>query len=724
MAWVSPQRLIGRWQPEMFRAEYLELDRELRGSNEYVALREFVHIDTAVANDSTSPRWRADTLEIKRSYGTSRDVSRGSLPDYSLPAEAILVARRWASEPSVHYWNESLYSGGGTASPNLWVLASNSGESIAWLERELSSEIGLRQLQRAGIGSVHNMLSSDLLLDIQVRRRDIDERRALNEVLLRNLRSDMYSASYRALRRPIILTGETFEERLREFERFLSEDTLFDSADAFFVEAATRNESSNLFVIRSIGQRDDHSDASGEFLDTDTSEVDAAWRNWYWSDFDENPYRIFNSLLFPEFRLPNHLLTRTTAARLSFAPEGELGRFGVPGFEAFASAFDDSFDLTGEFSESEFADNWLESNEQLGLTAEIESLCEQFGVPSEEVGQLARDNGFVSQLGVWATATYRPALAVRVIREQRIAGAYLLFGSPQTSAANESYGWLDDMGMAFQEILSPPPQIVEEAARRESLRRLSWLMHQINSPVGKARRALQDIHEFLQHQPTLAEQLVPDKETVQKRLQTRQNADPSRFTLASRLAHAMKQIEDVRRVAYQVKRLKRVQGELPHREFDLIPLLRERIHTCAEGNVGLDVDVDLPKSLQVTGNAESIREAIEEVLHNACREMAEHHVTKSTIVVRTWVDDSHVHFSISDNGLPAGATLMNDPFEEDASTYAKKGRGSGLGLAIVRETFAAHGGDCSLTENYDGDGERISGVTFSASMSITTRRNS
>lgn len=722
MAWISPQRLIGRWQPEMFRAEYLELDRAIDGSNDYVALSEFAHIDATIANKTAGARWRADTLEIKRSYGASRDVARGPLSDYSLPSEAILVARRWASEPNIHYWNDSLYSGGGTASTNLWVLASNDGESIAWIEGELTSEIGILQLQRAGVGSTLNMLSSELLLDVRVSRRSAEERRALNDVLVRNLRSDMYSASYRALRRPIILTGETFEERLREFERFLAEDTLFNSADVFFVESATKNESSDLFVIRTIAQPEEASDTSTHFLDTDTSEVDASWREWYWSEPNQSPYRVFSSLLSQDYHLPNHLLTRTTTTRLPFAPEEESVRFGVPGFEAFTSAFESSIDGSGEFSESEFAKQWLEENEKLGLTAEIAALCDQFGVPAEDASQLAGNSEFTSQLGEWASATYRPALAVRVIREQRIAGVYLLFGNSQTSGASEAYGWLDDMGMAFQEILSPPPQIVEEAARRESLRRLSWLMHQINSPVGKARRALEDIHTFLQRQPELAQQLVPDEETVRKRLQTRQNADPNRFTFAARLAHALKQIEDVRRVAYQVKRLKHVQGELPHRDFDLITLLRERVHACAEGNVGLEIVVELPNTMPITGNAESIQEAVEEVLHNACREMAEHHVRKSTLTIRSWLDDSHVHFSIADNGLPTGTSLMNDPFEEDASTYAKKGRGSGLGLAIVRETFAAHGGECSLTENYDDEGERVAGVTFTASLSIASRR--
>lgn len=239
MAWVSPQRLIGRWQPEMFRAEFLELDRVLAASDEYVSLSDYVHIHDIHAANGDAGRWRADTLEIKRSYGSSRDFDRRVLPDYVLPSEAILVGRRFASEPSIQYWNDTLYSGGGTASANLWVLASNTDESIAWVERELASEFGLLQLRRAGVGSSLNLLPAELLLEVRIKRRGPDERRSLNQVLIQSLRTDMYSASYRALKRPIILTGETFEERLREFERFLAEDTLFSSTDVFFIESAT-----------------------------------------------------------------------------------------------------------------------------------------------------------------------------------------------------------------------------------------------------------------------------------------------------------------------------------------------------------------------------------------------------------------------------------------------------------------------------------------------------
>lgn len=724
LAWVSPQRLLDRWQPEMFHPIYIELDRIIGNSEEFVPLREFVHIHTAAHDRSVNRRWRADTLEIKRSYVVSQETSSGVLPDVTLPNEAILVPKRWTGEPTIQYWHDALFSGGGTASPHLWVLSAKDSESIAWLERELASELGLLQLQRAAIGAQFAFLPAESLLELRIRKRTLDERRALNNVLIPTLRSDVYSASYRALKRPIILTGETFEERLREFERFLSEDTLFNSADVFFVESATNNQASDLFVIRPIGRESRGSHPPADLVVQDAADIDIAWREWYWSDPDLNPYRVFNSAVGHEHCLPGHILLRTTARRLPFQDDDNALHFALPTFLSFASAFDSS--PSGglpEFTEAKFAVNWLEANEMMGLSREVEALCAKYKLAHTDVARLAKDEAFVTELSRWASAVYRPALVVRVVRDKRLAGAYLLFGDMQVSDCAAAHAWLDDMGMAFQEILSPPPRIVEDAARRESLRRLSWLMHQINSPIGKAKRALEDISIFLENHSDLASELVPDEDTAKRRMRTRKNADYSRFTLASRLAHALKQIEDVRRVAYQVKRLKRVQGDLTHSDFDLASMLRDRVNACLENLPAMEVTWEVPQAMSVLGNAESIRDAIDEVLHNACREMSEHNVCPPAMTIRAWSEGSLFHISIGDNGLPGDARLMDDPFEEDASTYARKGRGSGLGLAIVRETFAAHGGECSLTENFDETGERVSGVTFAASINVSRRRN-
>ena len=120
------------------------------------------------------------------------------------------------------------------------------------------------------------------------------------------------------------------------------------------------------------------------------------------------------------------------------------------------------------------------------------------------------------------------------------------------------------------------------------------------------------------------------------------------------------------------------------------------------------------------GNAEILNEAFSEVLNNACRELKEQDVTQPVITIRAWSTDGVVRITIRDNALPADGLLISNPFDEDASTYAKQGRGSGLGLAIVRETFRTHGGSCRLFENRGEDGARVAGVTFDASLPLFT----
>lgn len=715
MAWVTPGRLDERWLPEMFRAEFLELDRLLSNNDAYVRLGDFVGVSTAEVTPQSRVHWRADSLEIKRFYAYTKEESRDFLPDIALPHEALLVTKRWSNQPRIHYWNDSLLLGGGSASPNLWVLTPKDTDSIAWITQELTSEIGQLQLKRAALGSLSSFLTLESLLEIRVRMRPPEELKAISSTLINRIRLEINSSSYKALKRPIILTAETFEERLREFERFLSEDTLFEASSVFYVEPATTNRDSRLFVVRAIGRRSVAFENENSFVFEDSTEAGNEWLRWYWSKLEDGPYRVFNSLVGHEFELPSFLLMRTSLGSLSFLDGNGNSKSAVPPFSIFAESIDhNTLAESLEPTAVAFAKKWLEYNESKGFSSLLRELCVKLNVATEAPGLLAESEKLTAELLNWASNTFRPALAVRVFRHDRVVGAYLLFGDSQLMDATSVYSWLDDMGMAFQEILSPPPKIVEDAARRESLRRLSWLMHQINSPIGKAKRALEDVTAFLANNPSLKQQLVPDENTVRMRMQTRPHEDFGRFTLLSRLEYAIKQIEDVRRVGYQIKQLKRVQGNLPRNSFDLGQLLRELVSSCAESIPSLEVKDCIIESHTVVGNKESLREAIEEVLHNSCRELLEHHAAPPAIVLSAWKDGGRTYFSINDNGLPCDQSLLSDPFEEDASTYASRGRGSGLGLAIVRETFRAHDGECFLEENFDEEGERMPGVTFTA----------
>jgi signal transduction histidine kinase len=317
----------------------------------------------------------------------------------------------------------------------------------------------------------------------------------------------------------------------------------------------------------------------------------------------------------------------------------------------------------------------------------------------------------------WARRVYRPVLALKVWRGESIVGAYLLFGEDQTRDYVAEYSKLDDAGIALADVLRPQTDLLEDVTRSESLRRLSWVMHQLNGPVGRAKSALEDVIEFLNDHPDLARMFVPNDEKARRRASMPGNAPLDRQTLNARLQDAMKAVADVRKIAYQVRRLRRVQGDLPKSLLDLSQLLQDRSHSCREQLPRLNVECDELAEISVFANTDSIREAIDEVLSNSCRELRERCVDDPKLIVRCWSQGDTAWISITDNALPETVRLIFDPFEEDASTYAASGRGTGLGLAIVRETFRAHGGSCSLTENFTEEG-RAAGITFVGSLPL------
>jgi len=364
-----------------------------------------------------------------------------------------------------------------------------------------------------------------------------------------------------------------------------------------------------------------------------------------------------------------------------------------------------------EVEEQVWADVWSHIQESTVSDTDARYVSEN------KVGQSSVSPELEHALFDWARTVYRPVLALKVRRGNAIVGAYLLFGEDRLEDHAVAYSKLDDIGVVLADILLAPSELIEEAMRRESLRRLSWVMHQLNGPVGRANKALEDVQEFLGQYPQIGESLVPNEEKAKRRSAMPGGVGLDRQTLANRLQDAMKAVTDVRKIAYQVRRLKRVQGALPKGAFNLGHLLRSQCASCPERLPELDIQTEGIDDLQVSANLDSISEAIEEILNNSFRELRERKVDSPLIQVKWWAIHDEAWFSIGDNALPTDQRLIDDPFAEDASTYARSGRGSGLGLAIVRETFRAHGGGCTLTENSNENG-RLPGVTFTAHFPV------
>jgi signal transduction histidine kinase len=708
-AWLSAQHLDESWGPEMCRPEYLSLERRLSFDKDFLLLGEIAEVVSTPA-DGTE-KWYVDARGARRRVMQDRKNEQRSSLVTHLPQRAILVTRGWASAPNVHYWNQGIFRGDGAASEIFWVLQSHSEESIAWLQRELTREDGLLQLRRATAGSLMPHLTREALLNIRVRRLSVEERELANHVVLDSTREHVSSLRSRNVRRPFILTGQTFEERINQFERYLEVEGLFVRNDAFFVEPATGSRGSNLFAVRPILSAESFDPAVNLLKPQDDPEVKAKWRAWFWDASDLETHRVFNSLSSRD-ELPAHLLVRTVAKRPPAVLDNLRSMYLLPQFGAFRDAVLPNLQAGEGVEEQVWCDIWSRIQEVAVPTATDKDLS----------ATAVKRNGFSSfeseqSIFDWARAVYRPALVLKVRRVGAIVGAYLLFGDDQLDDYAAVYSKLDDIGIVLADVLLAPSELIEEATRRESLRRLSWVMHQLNGPVGRANNALEDVQEFLGRRPEIGEFLVPSEEKAKRRSRMPGSAGLERQTLAARLQDAMKAVADVRKIAYQVRRLKRVQGDLPKTVFGLGELLRRQSSYCPDRVPELDLQINGSDDLRVFGNQESIGEAIEEVLNNACRELCEHDLPIPVIQVKWWAADNDGWFSISDNALPVDQRLIVEPFEEDASTYSRSGRGSGLGLAIVRETLRAHGGNCSLSENIDENG-RLPGVTFTAHFPI------
>src|SRR5262249_24973069 len=139
-------------------------------------------------------------------------------------------------------------------------------------------------------------LSKDDLLEVRVRRRPLQEQDELNSVVAAETRQDLVLLQWRNFSRPFLLTGPTFEERLRQFEKYLESERLFSRRDIFFVEPATRNKDSDLFVVRPFAVQTVEQPRT-VFRCQDDPEIYSRWRSWFWDQSELENHHIFNSLV-------------------------------------------------------------------------------------------------------------------------------------------------------------------------------------------------------------------------------------------------------------------------------------------------------------------------------------------------------------------------------------------------------------------------------------------
>lgn len=676
----------------MFRAEYLRLDEFLAITPSLVSLKDLVQSTRAIIRNSNAT-WHVEPSGIRRTF-PGCDIGTKTL--FALPEEAILVSRIWFHEPSVRYWNSSLFRGNGSVSDNYFVLIGTDKGSIAWLKNEFDLPYVQLQLRRRAIGEVAMSLSLEDLLDIQVQVPDLQIQSKSSREVIEETRVAANSLRTGRLRQHIELDDAGLEAKLKSLERFLIEYDLFAAADIFYVEPATSSHNSDLFTVRSC---DDDPMISPRFIPQDNPMANELWRDWFWNDTPSDRHKVFNSLVV-DAPLPTYLLmytVRTTPPSLGSHHAKSL----LPNFATFRDSVLTSLEADIGVEEQVWAATWQD----------LQSSFDTTHPDDQSSGRVTIDHEAESELFRWSRAIYRPVLAIRVLRENKVVGAYLLVGNDQIASPENEFARLDDVGVDLSEALTQSSTRLEEVLRRESTRRLSELMHRLSGPILNATDALQNISEYLQDNSDISKQLVPNEHQAMMLAAMNRDSTPDAYRLDSQVKAIGNAIEQIRNVAHRVKTLARVEEQLHPRDFRLADLLSE----IAKANRAISALI-VVRGCEgwVHADRDLIHVAIELVLDNALRELRERNTTQPHINVVLSISEDNVRIEITDNALPVDMSLRHDVMDEGVSTYFRAGKGSGYGLAIVRRTFERHGSRVSLNENLSESGFRLPGVTFRA----------
>lgn len=727
ITWVEPERLERSWLPEYFAPRFRQVDEALLSSPDgFGRLGDVVRNVVVPTSPNDLPTWvvrrRGDTMSIERLSRPEEFTERESFW-IALPEECVVLdAMVFEDGIAATFWSNKVFGGNAATSRNSFVLVSTGWRDIAWLQEALSEPLVTAQLGRAAIGGVLPRITLAALLEVRIPRLSADEERATSQLVRRSLtkRSEVVRLTAAARNRSAhgrgelagkvpVLTAATFEQRVEQFERLLLEDQLADYNTGFLVQAAREDRESDLFVIRRIGDIGGGA-ASKLSLGPDSirphedEEANRTWRRWYWDADSGTDYEVFNAIAGGP-HLPTHILARSLADPRYLAPPVP-GRITAPAFAEFRAAIEASRDADAEL---DLSDALMDQEESPRAgSGELGRLWERLnpGVPPTE------------QVMAWLRSVYRPVLAIRVLREQRVAGAYLLFGTDQLQDPSGALVHLELLGERLVAVLRQPSRIAEEAARSESLRRLSWMMHQLGGPLTRIGNVVEELVEFARTNPEAAAKLLPDDQRAKARA-AMTNLPIEEYSLEARLMKLVAAVEEIRRLRYLIRRYRNAQGNLQVAEFDLRVLLEE-LATNARGQFAdLHVRVECDDGLVVEADRGLIRTALAEVVSNACRECRERRVTSPNMTFVATHRDNRARITIEDNGFPTNETLLADVFAEDASTYRAQGKGSGLGLAVVKETFLRHGSRCGLEENRAVDGSRRPGVTFWADLAVS-----
>ncbi len=225
---------------------------------------------------------------------------------------------------------------------------------------------------------------------------------------------------------------------------------------------------------------------------------------------------------------------------------------------------------------------------------------------------------------------------------------------PEMAARN------DELGLLARAFNTMAEQRAQESAREKEL--LAAVSHELRSPLTRL--------------------------SVSVELLRRKNVPPE---FLDRISLETERMEALIGSILEYSRIEA--GIRPFGALDMAALVREVVEDVRfEGSVrGCEVEDHLPERLPLFGNAEMLRQAVENVLRNALRYTPD----DGKITVRLTSGHGVCRFSVEDDGpgVPESALkqIFRPFFRVDASRQRASG-GTGMGLSISESAVRAHHG--------------------------------
>lgn len=694
-AFVPASHIEDILTPAFYAPEFLTLDAELGSVDVCRFLAECCTIRSASGLEPHHlPTWEVtiapNSIEVQRCWNVGEKGSSGAQWS-GLPARAIVIPELFRGSPvPVFYWDDAVFGGKANISGNALILVPEELDKIFPAMAEvLAGSLAQRQMARlvAGFsGAVMPRIPLDKLGNLIVPRH-LPERAARHVLAVAGAKLHASPSGFTIGAQPsdrqLLLTGATVDERIAQLEDYLK-GSLPPGWSSFFVQASTSDPQSRLYAIREL--------RTGLYLNLATPpDEDAAddadflaWNQWYWSTASESGVQLFNSYLRPA-GLPHPLWLRI----LQSLPLAHGHSLVFPRWRDLA-------DLWTTHAESE-ADTWAEDLDEL-IAARNRSV---HGVPPS-IEDIA--------------ASYRPLVAIRIDRDGDPSGAYVLLGDDQRRDPEGAGQRLLSFGMTIRAALLRSINVDDSVVRRESIRRMSWVMHQLASPLMRLDEKLKDIQEWLGSQPTAAAALIPDPERATRRARSNRISE-SEYTLGAVVVQLQTATKEIKNLQYRVRKLKNANRDprprsVNWREFSqaMTDRLRDRI-------AGLQITPDI-SATSLWFDPDPIAEALDEVFENALRELRERRTEHPTIDFAIHEHGPWVTITVRDNALPPTERLVASPFDEGVSTYQRANKGTGIGLAATKAAFIQQGGAVELRENTAPDGGRVPGVSFLGRLPI------